>query len=140
MRSIFTSCMIARLVLFCAIALCFCLPFAHADKPENIKKVLILFPEEGWSAPAYRTIYNAIKSVFDENPKNAITLFGESLDLYLFPDEQTQRNIADFLKGKYGNMKIDLVIPVAPASLNFLLRFRNRLFTGMPVVYCGEVA
>ena len=50
MRSIFISFMLARFGFLCALSLCFCLPYALADKPMNIKKVLFLFPEEDQSA------------------------------------------------------------------------------------------
>jgi signal transduction histidine kinase len=108
--------------------------------PPPIKNVLILFPEESWSAPAYQTVYNSIKQLFDETFEVETTLFGESLDLYLFSDEAGQKYLAEFLMRKYGRIKIDLVIPVAPSSLNFLLRARTGLFPGIPVVYCGDVA
>jgi PAS domain S-box-containing protein len=132
---------LARLAFFCLLAICIFTPHASAaNQPENIKNVLILFPEESWAAPGYRAIYHAIKSVFDEDPKTRITLFGDSLDLYLFPDEAGQQSIAEFLRKKYANVKIDLLIPVATSGLNFLLRHRNSIFPGIPVVYCGEIA
>jgi hypothetical protein len=106
----------------------------------GVKNVLVVFPEEAWTAHAYRTIYNALKSKFDETRQNEVTLFGESLDLYLFPDGSRQQYLAEFLREKFSRMKIDLLIPVAPSSLSFVLRTRDTIFPGIPVVYCGEVA
>ena len=141
MRPSSTAGTLVRVVLACLVLAC---PLASQSRAGQvqppIKNVLILFPEESWSAPAYQTVYNSIKQRFDETLEVETTLFGESLDLYLFPDEAGQKSLAEFLLKKYGRIKIDLVIPVAPSSLNFLLRSRNGLFPGIPVVYCGDVA
>jgi len=131
---------LARVVFSCLVAVCICMLHPGDGDTADVKKVLIIFPEEGWSAPAYRTVYDAIKHRFDETPQIEATLFGESLDLYLFPDQAAQQHLAEFLGEKYGNMKIDLIIPVAHSSLNFVLRARDSIFSEIPVVYCGEVA
>jgi len=140
MRSSFLSFMPARVCFFCALAVCICMLHARGLHAAGVKNVLVVFPEEAWTAHAYRTIYNALKSKFDETRQNEVTLFGESLDLYLFPDGSRQQYLAEFLREKFSRMKIDLLIPVAPSSLSFVLRTRDTIFPGIPVVYCGEVA
>jgi PAS domain S-box-containing protein len=131
---------LTRVAFCCVLAACVLTSHARAGDHVDIKKVLVLFPEEAWSAPAYRTVYHAIKSVFDEDPRRHIILFGDSLDLYLFPDEVDRRGLAEFFKNKYAEMKIDLVIPVGPASLEFVLRNRDSMFPGKEIVFCAEVA
>jgi signal transduction histidine kinase len=140
MRRSFLSGTRVRVALTCLLAACFCCSSAYADKNHPMKNVLILFPQEGWYAPATRAIYHAIKSVFDENSKFSVSLFDENIDLHLFRDRTSRRNIADFIKNKYGDTKIDLIIPVTSASLNFLLGLQDSLFPGIPIVYCAEVA
>ena len=125
---------LVRLSLFCLLSICvFTAHASAANQPENIKNVLILFSEESWAAPAYRAIYHSIKSVFDEDSKTRVTLFGDSLDLYLFPDEAGQQTIAEFLRKKYGNVKIDLLIPVAPSALNFCFATGTASFPEYPL-------
>lgn len=140
MRRSFLSGTPVRVALTCLLAVCFCCSPAYADKNHPIKNVLILLPQEGWYAPATPAIYHAIKSVFDENTKFSISLFDENLDLYHFRDRTSRQDIAEFIKNKYGDTKIDLIIPVASASLNFLLGLQDSLFPGIPIVYCAEVA
>jgi len=140
MRSFFLSFMPARVCFCCALAACICMLHARGLHAAGAKNVLVVFPEEAWTAPAYRTIYNALKSKFDETRQNEVTLFGESLDLYLFPDGSRQQYLAEFFREKFSRMKIDLLIPVAPSSLSFVFRTRDTIFPGIPVVYCGEVA
>jgi signal transduction histidine kinase len=125
---------------FCLLAVCtgmFCVRNGHA---ADAKKVLVVFPEDAWSAPAYQTIFEAIKSVFDKEGPMQVTLFGECLDMYLFPGVDRERSLVRFLREKYASMKFDLLIPVANSSLDFMLRYRDSLFPATPIVYCKGVA
>jgi signal transduction histidine kinase len=131
---------LARGACACLLAACICILHARDGQAADANNVLILFPEEGWSAPDYRTVYNAIKSAFDEADQMKITLLGESLDLYLFHSEDRERALAEFLREKYARERIDLIIPVANSSINFMLRYRDSIFPGIPMVYCGGVA
>jgi len=67
MRPSSTAGTLVRVVLACLVLAC---PLASQSRAGHvqppIKNVLILFPEESWSAPAYQTVYNSIKQLFDE--------------------------------------------------------------------------
>jgi signal transduction histidine kinase len=118
---------------------CICIPHARADQPVPNKNVLILFPEEGYVSPGYRVIYQGIKSGLEKYLQTKVALFGDSLDLYLFADGAAQQNVAEFLRKKYVNMELDLLIPVAPSSLDFVLRYPD-VFRGVPIVYGFNLA
>ena len=126
----------AGVVFSCLLAVCAGMVQIRDGHAADAKKVLVIFPEEGWSAPAYQKIYGAIKSVFEEDDQMHVTLFGECLDLYLFPDADRERALVGFLREKYARERFDLIIPVANSSVQFILRHRERLFPGIPVVYC----
>ncbi len=111
---------------------------AQAEPPKAIKNVLMLFPQEAPQAPTPQMIFSSIYSVLNQSPDLEITIFVENLDLYLFPDEETQQAIITFLEKKYAKTQIDLVIPVASSGLSFALRLREMLFPGIPIVYCAE--
>jgi signal transduction histidine kinase len=125
--------------LFCLLAGCMVVPPAQADQAKAIKNVLMLFPQESTNAPVPQTIYNGMCSVLDRSPKFEVTVFIENLDLYLFPDEEAQQAIISFLIKKYVKTHIDLIVPVASPTLNFALRLREKLFPGIPIVYCADV-
>ena len=130
----------AGIVFACLLAVCAGMVQIRDGHAAAAKKVLVIFPEEGWSAPAYQKIFGAIKSVFDEDDKMRVTLFGESLYLYLFSNEDEERVLVRFLREKYAHERFDLIIPVANSSVQFILRHRERLFPGIPVVYCQGAA
>lgn len=96
MRSSVLSFTLARVGCCCTLAACIGSLDARDGRAVDVKNILVLFPEESGPAPAYRTIYTAIKSVFVEIPAVEATLFGESLDPYLFPEQARQQHSADF--------------------------------------------
>jgi hypothetical protein len=126
----------AGVVFSCLLAVCAGMVQIRDGHAAAAKKVLVIFPEEGWSAPAYQKIYGAIKSVFEEDDHMSVTLFGECLDLYLFSGADRERVLVGFLREKYASVKFDLLIPVANSSLDFMLRHRDSLFPEAPMIYC----
>jgi len=54
MHSHLTAGILVRVAFSCLVAACIFTPHVRADQPMDIKKVLILFSMEGWSAPANR--------------------------------------------------------------------------------------
>jgi signal transduction histidine kinase len=130
----------AGVFFFCLLAVCAGMVQIRDGHAADAKKVLVIFPEEGWSAPAYQKIYGAIKSVFEEDDHMGVTLFGECLDLYLFLGADRERALVGFLREKYAGVKFDLLIPVANSSVDFMLRHRDSLFPEAPMIYCKGVA
>jgi len=137
MRAPLTAGILARAAFSCLLVLCIFTPHARADQPMDIKKVLILFSLEGWSAPANRVIYNGAKTVFDQSPRQDIVLFGDNLDLPFVTGEAENRSLAEFFQKKYARENIHVVVPVGLAALGFVLRYRDMMFPGRPIVFCG---
>ena len=137
MRAPLTAGILARVAFSCLLVLCIFTPHACADQPMDIKKVLILFSMEGWSAPANRVIYNGAKTVFDQSPRQDIVLFGDNLDLSFVTGEAEHRSLAEFFQKKYARENINVVAPVGLAAVGFVLRYRDIMFPGRPIVFCG---
>jgi PAS domain S-box-containing protein len=140
MHSHITAGILVRVVLSCLLVVCIFTPQARADQPAGIKKVLALFPSEGWSSPAHRTIYNGMKTIFDHSSRQDVILLGDTLDLPLAATETEKRRLADFIRGKYVGENIDVVVPVTRTSLEFVLRYRDTMFPGVPIVFCAHSA
>jgi len=136
MRSPLTAGLLARIAFSCLLAVCIFTPHARADQPAVIKKVLILFPSEGWSAPSHRAVYNGMKAVFDKSPRQDVIMMGDILDVSFATEETEQQRLADFFRSKYEREKIDVVIPVTRTPLEFILRYQNIMFPGIPIVFC----
>ena len=117
-------------------------PIIHAwAEPAKLKKVLVLFASEGWSSPAERTIYGGMKAVFDQSQQKEIVFMGDSIDQYFFRAENSeQRRKADSIRTRYIKENINVVVPVGPGCLEYVLRHREVMFPGIPIVFCAHSA
>ena len=140
MRSPLTAGLLARIAFSCLLAVCIFTPHARADQPAVIKKVLVLFPSEGWSAPSHRAVYNGMKAVFDKSPRQDVIMMGDILDVSFATEETEQQRLADFFRSKYERENIDVVIPVTRTPLEFILRYQDIMFPGIPIVFCSHSA
>ena len=136
MNSRLTAGMLVRVAFSCLLVVCIFTSQAHADEPAGTKKVLALFQSEGWSAPSHRVVYNGMKTVFDQSPRQDVILLGDNLDLPFAVADTEQRRLADFFRAKYAGEDIDVVVPVTRTSLEFVLRYRDIMFPGIPIVFC----
>lgn len=136
----FPSGRLTRLAFYCLLAVL--LSPVHADgyPNTNIKKILVLFPAEGWSSVGYRMIYNGMKAVFDQSSRYDVIALGDTLDLSLASSEAEQRRIADIFRTKHVGEGFDVVVPVTPEPIEFVLRHRQVMFPGVPIVFCSYSA
>src|SRR5262249_36320108 len=52
-----------------------------------------------------------------------------------FPADAQALILHDYLRQKYSDRKIDVVVATSDVSLDFLLKYRNELFTDTPLVF-----
>ena len=81
-------------------------------------------------------ILRGIEDVFQIG-KGDIDLRVEYLDTKHVSDEAYLAQIYQVLQLKYQNTKIDLIISSDDSALNFLLKYADDLFPGVPVAFCG---
>ena len=66
-----------------------------------------------------------------------IDYFVEYLETDAFPAGDASRALAGYIRQKYRNRRIDVVIAIADPALRFVLDYRDELFPGVPIVYSG---
>jgi len=78
-----------------------------------------------------------IESFFNEK-KFQGNIFIEYLGFtFIEPTEDYYSILADFFEKKYKQKKIDLIISTDDYALIFLVKYYNKLFPGIPIVFCG---
>lgn len=110
-----------------------------ADRPAVSTKqprVLVLFSNERL-LPANVIADEAIRATFAASANPSVEFYSESLDVDRFPGEAQQEHTRDFLREKYRERPPDLVIAAGGASLAFLVKYRDSVFSGIPVVHCA---
>jgi signal transduction histidine kinase len=106
---------------------------AHGSLPQ--KRVFLLYSQEKADA-AHELTDQGIRAVFRSNKLFDVKLFTEYLDLARFSGASHTHAVAEYLRRKYAASKIDAIISVYPAALDFLMREEGKLFPGVPIVAC----
>jgi len=108
-------------------------PFAAAQTKE-VRRILIL-NEVGPSYPGIAIIDQGIQSALNDSPYS-IEFYSEFFDTTLFPDPAVQHEFRDFYVRKYQNHRPDVIITVGPTPLKFIKEVHQRVFPGIPIVFC----
>src|ERR1041385_3935438 len=80
--------------------------------------------------------------LFDQSFQTYLNSAGEKIEYYSeylesnrFPGEDQSQVLANYLHHKYSDRRIDVVVAVTDASLDFLLEYRSDLFPKVPLVF-----
>jgi PAS domain S-box-containing protein len=106
-------------------------PVKAAASPKRIL-ALYWYNKDFPSNPAFdRSVQAALKSA----PAGSIEYYTEYLESDRFPGENQSEALRDYLRQKYANRSIDVVVAVSDVPLDFLLKYRDSLFTKTPIVF-----
>jgi PAS domain-containing protein len=121
-----------------AICSCFAIVFSglstlgsHAD---GSKQVLIVHANQS-VLPATVITDTAIRRELQAHLPGRLSVFTEYLDTERFPGSEQAARMEAFLREKYTNHPIDLLISTGPEALDFLLQRRASLFINTPLIY-----
>ena len=80
---------------------------------------------------------SGLRQTIDANSGKPIQIFSESLDEPEFGGDRYELTMATYLHDKYAERPLGAVLTLNDTALRFILRYRERLFPGMPIVYAG---
>lgn len=100
-----------------------------------VKNVLLLFSGRFY-APLSVEVEGAVRAAFQRASGVEVELFAETLDIARFDPDRHGPILADYLREKFADRKVDLIISTLPQAARFLMKFRGELFPDTPVVYC----
>src|ERR1700754_2471485 len=107
---------------------------AQAVTSPAPKRVLLL-NETGPEFPHREVFQKGFQSVLRSGYPGSAEFYSETLETYRFPSESHILLMRDYLRRKYAGMKFDVIAVWPEAALAFLLRYREELFPGVPIVY-----
>ena len=97
--------------------------------PASAQSVLVLLETES-NLPASVAIVAALREAMNSAVASGLVLNEEYLDLDRFRPDDQKALMADYLRRKYANAPIDLIIAGGGRALDFLLDHRADLFPG----------
>jgi signal transduction histidine kinase len=124
-----------RIVLLIILVVLF-LPAADllAQQTSTPKRVVVLY----WYDKNFQGHVRWDKgftSALQSAPEGSIEYYPEYLEANRFPGENQSQVLQDYLKQKYADRPIDVVVAQSEVSLNFLARYKDDLFPNAPVVF-----
>ena len=99
------------------------------------KLVVVVYPHESDAAPGIVLFNRAVRSTFASQATGRVEVRNEYVDATRLRDAEFMQAQVALLKRKFTGRKVDLVISVLSASLEFTLAIRNEVFPGVPVVF-----
>jgi len=128
------GCMRILRVAFLLIVVAFLMGSAEPRADDVPQRVLILH-SFNHTFPANTIVSEAIRQrLLDRSPRR-IEIEVEYLDLARRPDEAHALRTANFLREKYADVRIDLVVVIGFSGIPFIQKYRDVAGPGVPVVF-----
>ena len=86
-------------------------------------------------APAFVAQDEAFRNTLQSSWPGPVAFNTEYLEFLRRPGEVEEKLMLELLERKYESRRPDLVVTSTSVGLEFLLRHRARLFTGIPIVF-----
>ena len=125
----------ARVVLALAALLCASTRSAEAQFASTRSVLTIHAGAENF--PSNPILDAGIRDRLLADPEVPTDYFTEYLESDLFPGEEASLAFKDYLRRKYQDRTIDVVIAMTDTSLRFILDHRAELFPDVPIVFFG---
>ncbi|HWY58058.1 MAG TPA: sigma 54-interacting transcriptional regulator [Terriglobales bacterium] len=107
---------------------------ARGQQSVAPKRVLVLYwynKDYLWNVEFDRSF----KFRLDSSPPGSIEYYQEYLESNRFPGEREASLFRDYLRKKYADHPIDVVVATSDVSLEFLIKDRGSLFPRVPIVF-----
>jgi signal transduction histidine kinase len=119
--------------LIAALAALVLLNVAGADET---KQLLVLYSNNRL-LPANIAVDAGLRESIPSGREQSIQIFSEFLDEPQFGGDRYELAVSTYLREKYSARPPDAVLVVGDTTLAFMLRFRDRLFPSVPMVYAA---
>jgi signal transduction histidine kinase len=120
----------------CTIACLIVTSAAHAAEAGPAKRVLMVH-SFGSSAPPFTTHSTAFETTLTQEMGKRVDLDEVSLDMARYDQPDMEEAFVEFLLKRLAKWQPDLVVPIGSPAGRFVVKFRDRLFPGTPVIYTG---
>jgi len=104
------------------------------DKEGDARRVVILTATDS-QLPAFLALDGAQREAIRAGSRLPVDFYAEALDMHRFPQKLLDEDEAGLLRKKYGDLKVDVVVAMAPIALDFAQRHRAEIWPGAVIVF-----
>lgn len=109
-------------------------PADGLDTRQEPKRVVILNSTDPY-LPAFLALDNALRETIDGARVEPTEFYAESLDMHRFQRAKLEPELVALLRKKYRDLKVDIVIAVAPIALDFAQRNLAEIWPDATIVF-----
>ncbi|WP_426527232.1 sensor histidine kinase [Bradyrhizobium sp. McL0615] len=103
-------------------------------RADEVPRRILILHAYNYTFPANVAISDSLRTGLGRFP-HAVEVEADFLDLARRPDEDHALRTADYLHKKYANVRFDAVVVIGIAGMPFLLKYRDMIAPGVPVVW-----
>ena len=126
--------MIARISGLIVCVFVFMVPAESPAQDQRARSILLL-DQSDLRGPFYHDIFVAFRESVAANAQSHITIYTESLDLSRFGGVAHEQGLRQYLREKYRDRSIGVIVAIGTATLELVQRWRAELWPGIPVVF-----
>jgi hypothetical protein len=104
---------------------------AQERRPHSI----LVLDQSDLRGPFYYQVFSGLRGVTSAHGDAHVTLYGEHMDLSRFHGPLYEESLRRHLKQKYQDRPIGVIVAVGAATLELVLRWREELWSGIPIVF-----
>lgn len=124
------------LIWIAANLLLMCWPAVAAE--NDVARILIVYQDSS-VLKGSTEMAAGISEGLQELPAGRLDLYTEFLDTPRFSSDEEFHIAAEYLRSKYENLRIDILVPVGPEALRFALKHRS-FFAPLAKVVFGDIS
>ncbi len=110
--------------------------YASAQTAANPTKVLMLYSDNPF-LPVNAIMDQTIQQTLKNSDVPAVSFYSEYLEVNRFKSEEIQGQTRELLKAKYAGYGLDLIMIMDDIAWDFMERYGDELFPGVPIVFCS---
>ena len=104
---------------------------AESRRPHS----LLVLDDANARSPFYYEVFSKLRATVNASPGPPVTIYAESFDFTRFRGQAYEEGLQQFLRTKYGDKPIGVIIAIGSAALDCVLRWRSIIWQGVPVVF-----
>jgi len=113
--------------------------YVTAEETQAPLRVLVLF-DEGPDLRGLELVEEGFETTFSAGTTRPVEFFHEYLDASRFQEAGHHRLFADYLRTKYGEVRLDLIVPIIHSRMDLASRIPRELFPDVPIVFGSSPA
>jgi hypothetical protein len=120
--------------VFCIFA---CVAPAVAPGADTLPRTVLYLDQNDPGEPFAAGISAAFRSTINAGGSENIAIYAENLDLIRSPGERHEEILKTYLREKYRDRPIGVIVGIGTAALPLMLRARAELWPAVPAIFAG---